>query len=195
MTDSTPAPSEALALRHATLDDVPRLHALIDRSVRGLNDGRYTDEQVENGLRYVFGPDTQLIADRTYFVIDAPDGTLAAAGGWSRRRTLYGGDQTKTADDPLLDPAVDPARIRAMFVDPAWARRGLARRIFDRCTTEASAAGFTSLALGATLPGVPLYEALGFVPVRRADAALPDGSVFPIVEMRSEILGSNLRSE
>ena len=176
-----------LALRHATLEDLPALHALIERSVRGLNAARYTEAQVESGLRHVFGPDTQLIADRTYFVIDAPDGPLAAAGGWSRRRTLYGGDQTKTADDPLLDPAVDPARIRAFFVDPAWARRGLARRLYERCAAEARAAGFASLALGATLPGLPLYHALGFTEVRRADATLPDGSLFPIVEMRKEI--------
>lgn len=179
--------SPPLALRHATIDDVPALHALIARSVRGLNASRYTDAQLDAALRHVFGPDTQLIADRTYFVIDAPDGTLAAAGGWSRRHTLYGGDQTKGRDDPLLDPAVDPARIRAFFVDPAWARRGLARRLFERCASEASAAGFASLALGATLPGVPLYEALGFTEVGRVDARLPDGTLFPIVEMRKSL--------
>ena len=176
-----------LALRLATNDDVPALHALIDRSVRGLNASLYTDAEVESALRHVFGPDTQLIADRTYFVIDAPDGTLAAAGGWSRRRTLYGGDQTKGADDPLLDPAVDPARIRAFFVDPAWARRGLARQLFDRCAADARAAGFRALALGATLPGVPLYRALGFVEIGRVDAAMPDGLVLAIVEMGKEI--------
>jgi GNAT superfamily N-acetyltransferase len=176
-----------LPLRHATLDDLPALHVLITRSVRGLNASRYTDAQVESALRHVFGPDTQLIADGTYFVIDgvaSSDAPLAAAGGWSRRRTLYGGDQTKLGDDPLLDPAVDPARIRAFFVDPAHARQGLARRLFERCAAEAAAAGFHSLALGATLPGVPLYRALGFVEVGRVDAAMPGGEVLPIVEMR-----------
>jgi len=174
-------------LRHAVPADLPALHALIARSVRGLNASLYTDAQVESALQHVFGPDTQLIADRTYFVIDAPNGTLAAAGGWSRRRTLYGGDQTKAVDDPLLDPAVDPARIRAFFVDPAHARRGLARRLFERCAAEATAAGFRALALGATLPGVPLYRALGFVEIGRVDATMPGGEVLPIVEMRRSL--------
>jgi GNAT superfamily N-acetyltransferase len=186
------------ALRHAVPADLPALHALIARSVRGLNASLYTDAQVESALRHVFGPDTQLIADRTYFVIDAPaapgapgvpNGALAAAGGWSRRRTLYGGDQTKTAEDPLLDPAVDPARIRAFFVDPAHARQGLARRLFERCAAEAAAAGFRALALGATLPGVPLYRALGFVEVGRVDAAMPGGEMLPIIEMRRALPG------
>jgi GNAT superfamily N-acetyltransferase len=171
-------------LRPATLADLPALYALIDRSVRGLNADRYTAEQVESALLHVFGPDTQLIADRTYFVVEAPDGSLAAAGGWSRRRTLYGGDQAKGAEDPLLDPAVDAARIRAFFVDPAFARRGLARQLYERCEWEAIAAGFSAFELGGTLPGVPLYEALGFVAIGRADTVMPNGVRLPIVRMR-----------
>jgi GNAT superfamily N-acetyltransferase len=161
---------------------VPAIAALIGRSVRALSAGYYSDGQAESALRYVFGVDTQLVRDGTYYVIEA-EGGLAAAGGWSRRRTLYGGDQTKGADDPSLDPAADPARIRAFFVDPAWARRGLGRRLFAACAEAATAAGFRSLELMATLPGVPFYEALGFADVERTAATLPDGEVLPLVRM------------
>src|SRR5262245_10112134 len=118
-----------LQIRHATPADVPALRHLIEQSVRALSVGYYTPAQIESALRHVFGPDTQLIADQTYYVI-VDDGALAAAGGWSRRRTLYGGDQMKAAEDPLLDPATESARIRAFFVHPAWARGGLGRQLF-----------------------------------------------------------------
>jgi GNAT superfamily N-acetyltransferase len=170
-------------VRPATVDDLPALRALIDRSVRGLSGGHYTPAQVESGLRHVFGPDTQLIADGTYYVIDGDGGALAAAGGWSGRRTLYGGDQTKGGDDPRLDPAVDPARIRAFFVDPAYARRGLARTLFAQCLAGAHAAGFRSLELMATLPGEPLYRALGFTAGERVAQTLPDGVALPLTRM------------
>jgi len=134
----------------------------------------------------VFGPDTQLIADGTYYVVEA-GGTLAAAGGWSRRATLFGGDQMKDQLDPLLDPAREPARIRAFFVHPAWARRGLARRLFDECRRAACAHGFRSMELGATLPGEPLYRALGFAALERLDVALPDGVTLPIIRMARPI--------
>lgn len=174
-------------LRLATERDLPGIIALIDASVRGLSVGYYSDAQIESALRHVFGPDSQLIADGTYYVIDGANGTLAAAGGWSRRRTLYGGDQHKRGADPLLDPAVDAARIRAFFVHPAYARRGLARRIFEACRTAAEGAGFGAMELGATLPGVPLYEALGFVPLERVDAPMPGGLTLPVVRMRLEL--------
>lgn len=174
-------------IRLATEGDVPAIVALIDASVRGLSVGYYTDAQIESALRYVFGPDTQLIADATYYVVDGADGALAAAGGWSRRRTLYGGDQHKRGADPLLDPAADAARIRAFFVHPSYARRGLARRLFEACRDAARAEGFRAMELGATLPGVPLYEALGFRPVERVDAAMPDGLALPVLRMRCEI--------
>jgi GNAT superfamily N-acetyltransferase len=173
-----------VTLRLATADDIAALHALIDASVRTLSQGYYTPPQIESALRYVFGPDTQLIADGTYYVITAEDGALAAAGGWSRRRTLYGGDQMKEETDPLLDPAIDAARIRAFFVHPGFARRGLGRQLFERCAHDAAAAGFTALELMATLPGVPLYEALGFSPLENVENALPDGVAVPFVRMR-----------
>ncbi len=172
-----------LVLRLATDDDVPALETLIESSVRSLSQGYYTPRQIESALRHVFGPDTRLIADGTYYVVASPAGEIAAAGGWSCRRTLYGGDQMKGAEDPLLDPAVEPARIRAFFVHPRWARRGLGRRLFERCCRDAAAAGFTRLELMATLPGEPLYRALGFVEVERLAAPMPDGEELPVVRM------------
>ena len=175
-------------LRPATPADVPAVAALIDRSVRALSAGYYTDAQIESALRYVFGVDSQLVRDGTYYVIAAAGGP-AAAGGWSRRRTLHGGDQTKGAEDPSLDPAADPARIRAFFADPAWARRGLGRRLFEACAAAAGAAGFRSLELMATLPGVPFYGALGFAAVERTAATLPDGEVLALVRMTRPLSG------
>src|SRR5688572_10963941 len=169
-------------LRPATRADVPRLRDLIDCSVRALGVGYYTPAQIESALKHVFGPDTRLIDDGTYFVIESDTGDLIAAGGWSRRRTVYGGDQMK-GEDPLIDPATDPARIRAFYVHPNFARRGLARTLFERCASEASAAGFRALELMATLPGEPLYRALGFTAIERKAAELPDGEVLAIVRM------------
>jgi GNAT superfamily N-acetyltransferase len=172
-----------LQLRPATAADVPALCRLIEESVRALSAGYYTPAQVESALRHVFGPDTQLIEDQTYYVVEGEAGELMAAGGWSGRRTLYGGDQMKAADDPLLDPATEPARIRAFFVHPNWARRGLGRRLFEHCAANAARAGFRALELMATLPGEPLYLALGFTAVERVVAALPDGESLALVRM------------
>jgi GNAT superfamily N-acetyltransferase len=170
-------------LRLATSGDIPELGRLIEESVRGLSVGYYNGPQIESALRHVFGPDTQLIADQTYYVVEGQEGELIAAGGWSRRRTLYGADHMKRGEDPLLDPATEPARIRAFFVHPAWARRGLGRRLYDCCAAEAALAGFQTLELMATLPGEPLYRALGFVPVERSEVALPGGEKLPVVRM------------
>lgn len=170
-------------LRPALHADLPALLQLIDLSVRALSRGFYTPAQIESGLRHVFGPDTQLIDDGTYFVLVEGE-TLVAAGGWSRRRTLYGGDQAKDGPDPLLDPARESARIRAFFVHPDHSRRGHARRLYDRCAAEAATSGFRSLELMATLPGEPLYLALGFRPLARDAPELPDGQRLPMVHMR-----------
>jgi GNAT superfamily N-acetyltransferase len=174
-------------LRLATHSDTSGLRELIEQSVRALSVGYYNGPQIESSLRYVFGPDTQLITDRTYYVIESKDGTLVAAGGWSRRRTLYGGDQMKEAEDPLLDPAAESARIRAFFVHPAWARRGLGRQLFDQCEADAAQAGFRAFELMATLPGEPLYRALGFTQLERLEARLPDGEMLPVVRMKRSI--------
>ena len=175
-----------LAVRRAVPVDVPALQALIAESARALSVGFYAPAQIEAAVAHVFGVDTQLVADGTYYVIDAPDGP-AAAGGWSRRRTLFGGDQMKGADDPLLDPATEDARIRAFFVHPRWARRGLARRLYAACAAAARDAGFRGLALMATLPGVPLYEALGFAPLERVTVRLPGDVDVEFVRMRRDL--------
>jgi GNAT superfamily N-acetyltransferase len=172
-----------LRLRLATLDDLPAMTRLIDASVRSLSVGHYSAAVIEESLVSVFGVDTQLIADGTYFIIDIPDGALVAIGGWSQRRTLYGGDQTKLAEDPLLDPTVDAARIRAFFVHPDWCRRGCATRLFTACRDAALMAGFRHLTLGATLPGVPLYQHLGFVQTARDSHPMRFGLSLDIVTM------------
>jgi GNAT superfamily N-acetyltransferase len=173
-------------VRVATEDDLPAIRELIPQSVRGLSAGYYTPREVESSIRYVFGPDTQLIADGTYFV--AVDGdAIVGCGGWSARRTLYGGDQAKDAHDPRLDPATEPARIRAFFVHPDHARRGIASAIYDACVTAARAAGFRSLELMATLPGEPLYRTFGFRPLEPVESVLPDGVPIRFVRMAREI--------
>ncbi len=171
-----------LAPRLATPDDVPALQALIAASARGLSAAHYTPAQIEAAVAHVFGVDTQLVADGTYYVVDGRTGPVAA-GGWSARRTLFGGDQAKSDDDPRLDPARDPARLRAFFVHPDWARRGLARQLHDACARAAWAAGFRRLELMSTAPGEPLYAALGFVVVERIALPLPGGVALPLARM------------
>lgn len=169
-------------LRVASLEDVPRLRTLIDASARDLSTGFYSPEQVDALRTYVFGVDTQLIADGSYFIIDAADEPVAA-GGWSARRTLYGGDQMKAGVDSRLDPRTDAARIRAFFVHPQWARRGLARQLYAVCAEAAGRAGFRDLELMATRPGEPFYVALGFSVVERVVVELPGGVSVPFARM------------
>ena len=176
-------------LRAATFADVPELQDLIARSVRGLSVGMYSPAQAEAALVHVFGVDTQLVADGTYYVIEE-NSALVAAGGWSGRRTMYGGDQAKREVDSLLDPATEPARIRAFFVHPDWTRRGLARRLFAACEAAARARGFRAFELVATLPGEPLYRALGFTPIEPIPVPLPDGLTLPCLRMRLELDGA-----
>ena len=181
-----------IRLRLATTADLPVLRELIPRSVRELSRGFYTPPQVESALRYVLGPDTALIVDGTYFVAETADGEMAGCGGWSRRRKLAGGDQMPAADphaagDELLDPATEAARIRAFFVSPDYARRGVATALLRACVEAARAAGFTRLELGATLPGVPFYLAHGFRRDRVLDAPLPDGTPIAFVQMSAKV--------
>ena len=173
-------------LRRAQTTDVAAIQALIARSARQLSVPYYTPAQAEAMIRHVFGVDSQLIADATYFVIES-DAQFSACGGWSRRRTLFGGDQTKMGPDPLLDPATEPARIRAFFVEPGMARRGLGRQLLVECTREARAAGFSALELVSTLPGEPLYLATGFTVIERFELSLPDDIRVPVSRMRREI--------
>lgn len=174
-------------LRAASAADIPVLQSLIARSGVALSAGFYTPEQAQAVTREVFGVDSQLIRDGTYFAIE--DATrIVACGGWSKRSTPYGGDQHKAAPDRLLDPTTESAKIRAFFVDPEMARRGLGSMLMRHCTAQALAAGFTSLELTATLPGVPLYTAHGFVAVHTLSLSLEGGQVaLPLVLMRKRI--------
>ena len=174
-----------MAVRVATDVDIPALRELIERSARELSRLHYSPAQIDAATKHIFGVDTQLIADGTYFVVDGPDGPVAA-GGWSKRRTLYGGDQFKAEADPLLDPGMDDARIRAFFVHPAWARRGLATAIYNACEASARATGFRGLELMATMPGEPLYRRLGFEVVERVTVRVADVDI-PFARMRRGI--------
>lgn len=172
-------------IRLATAEDVEKLQRLIAVSARGLNAEHYTPEQVESILKYVYGIDTQLIHDGTYFVV-VEGAQIIGCGGWSKRRTLYGGDQHKAAEaeqDNLLDPATDPARIRAFFVHPNWARKGVGSLLMQACEDAAREAGFRSLALMATLTGEKLYERFGFAPQETRDVVLPDGNIMKVRRM------------
>ena len=182
--------SEAgLVLRLATEEDVPALRELIPASVRALSSG-YTERQVERALGPVFGVDTELIADGTFFVAEW-DGVLAGCGGWSKRRTLYGGSEGREGEPGTVeyrDPAVDPALIRAFFIHPEFGRRGIGRRLIAACEAAAWDAGFRRMELGATLAGEPLYAAAGYVVTGRFDIALADDEVLPAATMAKELL-------
>jgi len=173
-------------LRLATTHDIPELTALIGQSARTLSAGFYSPQQTEAVVRHVFGVDTQLILDGTYFVIES-DGVLAACGGWSRRSTLFGGDQFKAQADALLDPAHDAARIRAFFVHPQFARQGLGRMLLEASMSAARAEGFTALELVATLPGEPLYRTFGFKVLERFDLEFGNDLRVPVLRMRQEL--------
>ena len=179
--------SDPIKVRLATSNDIPALQNLINKSVRSLSVGFYTAAQIESALKHVFGVDTQLISDKTYYVAEA-SGETVGAGGWSKRNTLFGGDQAKsTEQDELLVPGEQPARLRAFYVHPHWARRGIGRMITAQCEAAAHAAGFTRLELIATLPGQPLYEANGYEVVSPFDIPLPDGSSLPAFRMAKNL--------
>ena len=173
-----------LANRPAVLADVPELTELMDAAIAELQRGFLDDGQIA-ASRAIMGIDTQLIEDGTYFVVEC-EGAIAGCGGWSRRATLYGGDHTVGRSARLLDPVVEPARVRAMYTHPAYARRGVGRMILSLCEAAAAAEGFTRLELMSTLSGEPLYAAYGFREVERlADAT--GGAPVPIVRMTKPI--------
>jgi GNAT superfamily N-acetyltransferase len=174
------------ALRKATLDDRSVLDRLIADSARGLSSPDYTAEQVEAALGSAFGVDSELIRDGTYFVVEA-DGRIVGCGGWSRRATLFGSDAQPGRRSELLDPARDAARIRAFFVHPDWARRGIGRAILEGCESEARAHGFRSAELLATLPGERFYRAFGYRGPERIEHRLRDGVTIEFVPMRKDL--------
>jgi N-acetylglutamate synthase-like GNAT family acetyltransferase len=154
----------ALTLRAAKLDDVPALETLIARSARGLSTQDYRPAQVEGALRGAFGVDSQLLADQTYFVVE-DSGRIVGCGGWSFRSTLFGGDARSGRDSSMLDPKTQAAKIRAFFVEPGSARRGIGSLLLEHCEKAAHSHGFSKVELMATLPGVKLYAARGYIPL------------------------------
>ncbi len=171
-----------VTLRLAGPDDVPALTALIANSVMVLQAPDYSEAQRRGALGTVFGVDSRLIADRTYFVAHS-QGVAVGCGGWSRRRTLFGGDAVAGKDDQELDPARDAARIRAFFVKPGWTRRGIGGQILAACEAAAQAAGFAQFELMATLTGIALYRAHGYACREPHMAPLPSGLALPMVRM------------
>lgn len=173
-------------IRKAVPADVPRLREVIEASVRGLQANDYSPAQLEGALQSVYGVDSQLIADGTYFAAEI-ESQIVACGGWSKRKTLYGGDQYAGREDSLLDPASDAAKIRAFFVHPDFARRGIGSLILEACETAAITAGFHRLEMGATLSGVAFYRAKGYAEREQQNVPLGNGELLPIVRMAKEI--------
>src|SRR5262245_31996565 len=173
-------------LRLATPADIPAIGELIALSARALCVGDYTTAQVEAALAGAWGCDSELIRDGTYFVIEA-DGQLIACGGWGRRRTLFGGDKQPGRVSELLDPERDAARIRAFFVHPDWARRGLAAALLAQCESEARANGFRATELMATLTGERFYRRHGYTGGEAVEYPLPGGEVIRFVPMRKAL--------
>lgn len=170
--------------RLATHADVPVLLPLIHAAIEELQRGFLDDAQIRSS-HAIMGIDSQLIDDGTYVVVEM-EGNIVGCGGWSRRATLYGGDHSAGRDAALLDPATDPAKIRAMYTHPAYRRRGVGRLILSVCEAAAAAEGFTSLELMATLSGEPLYAADGFEAMERVEDPA-GGTPVPLVKMRREI--------
>ena len=159
---------------------------LIAASARHLSREHYNDLQIETAIVTVFGVDTDLIEDGTYFVAES-DGEFVGCGGWSRRKTLFGGDQYASRDTGYLDPETEPAKIRAFFIHPDHARKGIARAILDQCETEARAHGFRALELMATLPGIEFYKSCGFKETGNYDLELTEAVKLELVPMRKDL--------
>ena len=175
-----------LVVRKATLNERDTLQSLIARSARGLSAGDYRPEQVEGALQGAFGVDSQLINDGTYFVVEE-DGVIVGCGGWSFRRTLFGGDKRPERDAAELDPRADAAKIRAFFVDPAHARKGIGTLLLETCEAEARARGFTRVELMSTLPGIRLYSARGYAGVQQVTYEVSPGVMIEFLPMSKAI--------
>lgn len=169
--------------RLAREDDIPTLEALIPISVRSLQAPHYSPAQMEAALGPIFGVDRQLIRDSTYFLVEYA-GQIVGCGGWSKRRSLYGSDGHRTEPDQELDPKRDAARVRAFFVHPAWARRGIGRSIMIACERAIRESGFRTVDIVATLAGEPLYVSFGYSVVERYDIPMGDSLNLPVVRMK-----------
>lgn len=179
----------AFAIRPALVTEIPALRELIDASMRRLQSSDYSPAQINSALRTVFGVDSQLIDDGTYLVVetvplDSNDHpVIVACGGWSKRKTLFGGDRWRDRQDDLLDPATDAAKIRAFFIHPDWARQGIGTLLLDACESAARTAGFTRFEMGATLTGAKLFAKRGYVALERLDVPLEGEITLPIIHM------------
>jgi GNAT superfamily N-acetyltransferase len=181
-----------LQIRQAVFADIPVLQDLIRASVLGLQSADYSPQQLKYALERVFGVDTQLIEDQTYFTAEVKvegSSVIAGCGGWSKRKTLFGSDHCTGREDRLLDPEREAAKIRAFFVHPEWARRGIGSRILEVCEEAAASAGFCRFEMGATLTGVPLYRARGYVEKERFEVPLVAGVTLPIIHMEKLAYG------
>lgn len=168
--------------RLARDDDVPALEGLIPLSSRALQVAYYSTAQIDAAIGPIFAVDRQLIRDGTYLVVEY-EGAIVACGGWSKRKALYGGDGNRQAEDAMLDPKYDSARIRAFFVHPSWARHGLGKSILKACEEAMISAGFLRADLVATLAGEPLYAAFGYSVVERREIPMAHGLNLPVVKM------------
>ena len=175
-----------LTIRPATLADRDVLQDLIARSARGLSAADYRPEQVEGALQGAFGVDSQLINDGTYFVVEEA-GVIVGCGGWSFRKTLFGGDKRPERDAAELDPGTEPAKIRAFFVDPAHARRGIGTMLLEKCEAEARLRGFSRVELMSTLPGIRLYSARGYAGVQQVQYEVSPGVVIEFLPMSKRL--------
>ena len=174
-------------LRKATHADIPALEALIARSARGLSTAEYRPAQIEGALRGAFGVDSQLLADATYFVVEE-SGEFVGCGGWSYRSTLFGGDARAGRDSSILDPKTQAAKIRAFFVDPGHARRGIGSLLLDHCENQAREYGYRAVELMATLPGAKLYSARGYTAASLVHFDVGSGENIEFIPMRKPLV-------
>lgn len=170
-------------IRPATDDDIPALEALIALSARELSRDVYSDAEIEAAVTHVFGVDSELVADGTYFIVTDEVGELLACGGWSRRKTLFGGDRFDGRLAGLLDPRSEAAKIRAFFVHPGHARKGIGHALLDHCETAAREHGFRHIEMMATLPGVKLYARYGYATLEEVLHRTPDGVTLRFARM------------
>lgn len=178
---------EITPIRPARMDEIPQLNAFIAHSTRVLQAPYYTEKQLEGAIGTVFGADSQLILDQTYYVVEN-EGQMVACGGWSGRKTLFGSDNAAPREsDERLDPLTDAARIRAFFVHPDWARMGIGARLLTWCELKALEAGFSRFSLGATLAGVPFYARYGYLETAHVRVPLPNGEQLPVVLMEKHL--------
>lgn len=178
--------SSSFYFRKATLEDADAIRKIIVASVEGLSRGDYNEAQIRAALGSAFGLDSELVRDGTYFVVE-DQGEIVACGGWSKRKTLFGGDQQVGRQSELLDPAIDSARIRAFFVRPEWARLGIGRKLLEVCEAEAVLHGFGSSQLMATLPGHRLYKACGYLGDERVETVLPGNITIAFIPMTKKL--------